>query len=547
MTDRYDELYRSFRWDVPARYNIARDCCGQWAADPSRVALYWEDESGAASRHTFADIQAAANRLSNALAGLGVRRGDRVALLMPQRPEMAIAYIAIFQMGAIALPLSHLFGPEALEYRMAHAGACAAIVEPTTIANLLAIRSRLPDLKQVIGVARAHGPEVLSYEDLVGKASASFQCVDTAADDPSIIIYTSGTTGAPKGALHAHRVILGNIPGFVYSHDFFPQPGDVFWSPADWAWAGGLFDALLPSWHFGMPVVGYRGRFDAEKAFYLLQKYKVTSTFLFPTALKLMMKAFPSPKDRFDLKLRSLMSAGEAVGVTLIEWAREQLGVTINEMFGQTEINYVVGNCQAAWPVKPGSIGRPYPGHRVAVIDEYGNRVPPGELGEIAIKREQDPVFFLEYWKNEKATKEKYIGDWAVTGDQGRMDEDGYLWYQGRSDDVIKSAGYRIGPAEIENCLVKHPAVANAAVIGKADADRGAIVKAFIVLQPGTAASQELLEDIQKHVRGRLAPYEYPREIEFIDALPMTTTGKVQRKELRKREEARSAPPAPSA
>jgi acetyl-CoA synthetase len=547
MTDRYDELYRSFRWDVPARYNIARDCCGQWAADPSRVALYWEDESGAASRHTFADIQAAANRLSNALAGLGVRRGDRVALLMPQRPEMAIAYIAIFQMGAIALPLSHLFGPEALEYRMAHAGACAAIVEPTTIANLLAIRSRLPDLKQVIGVARAHGPEVLSYEDLVGKASASFQCVDTAADDPSIIIYTSGTTGAPKGALHAHRVILGNIPGFVYSHDFFPQPGDVFWSPADWAWAGGLFDALLPSWHFGMPVVGYRGRFDAEKAFYLLQKYKGTSTFLFPTALKLMMKAFPSPKDRFDLKLRSLMSAGEAVGVTLIEWAREQLGVTINEMFGQTEINYVVGNCQAAWPVKPGSIGRPYPGHRVAVIDEYGNRVPPGELGEIAIKREQDPVFFLEYWKNEKATKEKYIGDWAVTGDQGRMDEDGYLWYQGRSDDVIKSAGYRIGPAEIENCLVKHPAVANAAVIGKADADRGAIVKAFIVLQPGTAASQELLEDIQKHVRGRLAPYEYPREIEFIDALPMTTTGKVQRKELRKREEARSAPPAPSA
>src|SRR5690606_18162452 len=228
MADRYDELYRAFRWEVPARYNIARDCCGQWAGDASRIALYWEDESGAASRHTFADVQAAANRLSNALEALGVQRGDRVALLLPQRPETAIAYIAIFQMGAIALPLSHLFGPDALEYRMAHAGACAAIAEPGTLANLLAIRGKLPDLKHVIGVAGAEGPGVLSYESLLKDESSSFDCVDTAADDPAIIIYTSGTTGAPKGALHAHRVILGNIPGFVHSHDFFPQPGDVF-------------------------------------------------------------------------------------------------------------------------------------------------------------------------------------------------------------------------------------------------------------------------------------------------------------------------------
>jgi acetyl-CoA synthetase len=254
-----------------------------------------------------------------------------------------------------------------------------------------------------------------------------------------------------------------------------------------------------------------------------------------------MMKAVPEPKKKYDLNLRSIMSAGESVGATVIEWAREQLGVTINEMFGQTEINYVVGNCQAAWPVKPGSIGRPYPGHRVAIIDEQGNELKKGELGEIAVDRRGDPVFFLEYWKNEKATREKFIGDWGCTGDQGRMDEDGYLWYQGRSDDLIKSAGYRIGPAEIESCLVKHPAVANAAVIGKPDETRGAIVKAFIVLQPGHPPSEHLIEEIKAHVRGRLAPYEYPREIEFIDALPMTTTGKVQRKELRKREEARKA------
>jgi acetyl-CoA synthetase len=538
MPDRYDELYKSFRWHVPERYNIAQVCCGQWAADRARCALYWEDESGATAAYSFWDIQVAANRLSNALAALGVKRGDRVALILPQRPETAIAYMAIFQMGAIALPLSHLFGPDALEYRMNHAEVSVAIVEPTTLANLWTIQDRLRDLRHVIGVAGARESAVHSWEGLLARASGAFARVETKADDPALIIYTSGTTGAPKGALQAHRLLIGNLSGFVHSHDLFPQPGDIFWSPADWAWAGGLFDALLPTWAFGLPILGYRGKFDAEKAYYLLAKYGIRNSFLFPTALKLMMKAVPEPKKRYDLNLRSIMSAGESVGVTVIEWAREHLGVTINEMFGQTEINYVVGNCQAAWPVKPGSIGRPYPGHRVAVIDEKGNELPPNQLGEIAVHRKGDPVFFLEYWKNPQATRDKFLGDWGCTGDQGKMDEDGYLWYQGRSDDVIKSAGYRIGPAEIESCLVKHPAVANAAVIGKPDETRGAIVKAFIV-QPGQAASQSLIDEIQKHVRGRLAPYEYPREIEFIDALPMTTTGKVQRKELRKREEAK--------
>jgi acetyl-CoA synthetase len=543
MPDRYDELYRGFRWDVPKRYNMARACCGNWAQDRGRFALYWEDESGAMAAYTYWDLQQAANRLSNALAALGVKRGDRVAIILPQRPETAIAYIAVFQMGAIALPLSHLFGPDALEYRMEHAEASVAIVEPGTIANLAAIRDRLTHLRHVIGVGGARAPGVQAWEFLLEKAASHFAPLDTDANDPALIIYTSGTTGPPKGALKAHRTLIGNVPGFVHSHDFFPRAGDMFWSPADWAWTGGLMDALLPSMMFGVPILGYRGRFDAEKAYYLIEKYGVRNSFLFPTALKLMMKAVPEPKKKYDFDLRSIMSAGESVGVTVFEWAKEHLGVTINEMFGQTEINYVVGNCQSAWPAKPGSIGRPYPGHRVAVIDDKGNDLPPGELGEVAINRhfngQPDPVFFLEYWKNPQATKEKFIGDWGCTGDQAKRDEDGYLWYQGRSDDVIKSAGYRIGPAEIESCLVKHPAVLNAAVIGKPDATRGAIVKAFIVLQPGHPPSPTLIEQIQSHVRGRLAPYEYPREIEFIDALPMTTTGKVQRKELRKREEAK--------
>ena len=535
MVNRYDEITRAFRWEVPARFNMAQACCGRWAAERSRFALYWEDESGARAAYSFWDIQQQANRLSNALAALGVKRGDRVALILPQRPETAIAYIAIFQMGAIALPLSHLFGPDALEYRMHDAGASVAIVEPTTLPNLWAVRGRLSGLRHVIGAGGARESGVHDWEALLAKASRNFECLDTAADEPALIIYTSGTTGAPKGALQAQRAILGNLPGFVHSHDFFPQQGDMFWSPADWAWAGGLLDALLPSWYFGLPILGYRGRFEPERAYDLLERYGVRNSFLFPTALKLMLKTVPEPRARYALDLRSIMSAGESVGATVIEWAREQLGVTINEMFGQTEINYVVGNCQSAWPVKPGSIGRPYPGHRVAVIDEKGQEVKRGELGEIAVHRAGDPVFFLEYWNNPQATKDKFAGDWGLTGDQGKMDEDGYIWYQGRTDDVIKSAGYRIGPAEIESCLIKHPAVANAAVIGKPDETRGAIVKAFIVLQPGQQPGEALEESIRSHVRGRLAPYETPREIEFIDALPMTTTGKVQRKELRKR------------
>jgi acetyl-CoA synthetase len=340
------------------------------------------------------------------------------------------------------------------------------------------------------------------------------------------------------------QCLLGNLPGFIHSHDGFPQPGDLFWSPADWAWTGGLMDALLPTLYFGQPIVGYRGRFDAERALRLIERYQIRNTFLFPTALKLMMKAFPKPRDAFDINLRSIMSAGEAVGTTVFEWAREALGVTINEMFGQTEMNYIVGNSQSQWPAKPGSMGRPYPGHRIAIIDDDGRERPRGEAGEVAIHRRApdgtlDPVFFLEYFANPDGTRAKFTGEWCRTGDVAIADDDGYLWYQGRADDMFKAAGYRIGPSEIENCLVKHPAVANAAVVPSPDETRGNVVKAFIVLAPGHAASPELEADIAQHVRKHLAPYEYPKEIEFIDALPMTTTGKVQRKVLRDREAAR--------
>jgi acetyl-CoA synthetase len=541
--DRYAEIHASHRWEVPSDFNIAQACCGRWATDRARFALYWEDEDGARAALTFFDLQQQANRLANSLAAADVRRGDRIALILPQRPETIVAHLAAYQLGAITVPLSFLFGPEALEYRLQNSAAKVAFVDPQSLPNLAPIRDRCTALTHVVGVAGASGPGVEPWESLQ-MAARHFARVETRATDPAILIYTSGTTGPPNGALMPQQCLIGNLPGFVHSHDGYPQPGDLFWSPADWAWTGGLMDALLPALYHGQPIVGYRGRFEPERALRLIERYQIRNTFLFPTALKLMMKAFPRPRDAFDVNLRTIMSAGEAVGTAVFEWAQSALGVTINEMFGQTEMNYIVGNSRSLWPAKPGSMGRPYPGHRIALIDDDGNEVGAGEPGEVAVHRRApdgaaDPVFFLEYFGNPEGTRNKFTGEWCRTGDVAVADADGYLWYQGRADDMFKAAGYRIGPSEIENCLVRHPAVANAAVVPSPDDVRGNVVKAFVVLAAGHAPSPSLEADLAQHVRKHLAPYEYPKEIEFIDALPMTTTGKVQRKVLRERELAR--------
>jgi acetyl-CoA synthetase len=549
--DEYAALYDAFRWSVPPRFNIAQACCARWALEtPDAVAIRSEDESGRLTVLTYAGLQREANRLSHALRRLGVARGDRVAIVMPQREETAVAHIALYQLGAVGMPLSMLFGPDALEYRLNDSGARLAIVDESGIANLLAARPSCPGLATVLAVGGARGQGDLDWVEACAAEPGTFAPVETLTDDAAVLIYTSGTTGPPKGALIPHRALIGNLSGFVASQNWFPQDDAVFWSPADWAWTGGLMDALLPTLYFGREIVAYQGRFSPETAFGLMQRHRVTHTFLFPTALKAMMKAVPAPRAHYDLRLRAIMSAGEAVGDAVFNWCRERLSVPVNEMFGQTEMNYIVGNSFTRWPARPGSMGRPYPGHRVAVIDDAGTECPRGTPGDVALHRRDihghpDPVFFLGYWHNADATAAKYTGDpadsWCRTGDMAVMDADGYLWYQGRSDDLFKAAGYRIGPSEIENCLVKHPAVANAAVVPKPDPERGAVVKAFIVLAPGFAGTAQLIDELQQHVRGKLAPYEYPKEIEFIAALPMTTTGKVQRRVLRLQEAARAA------
>ena len=544
----YDEIYNAFTWHVPKNFNIAQVCCTRWAAEPERVAVHYEDDTGATATLSYAMLQSQANRLSNLLRRLGVTRGDRVALILPQCCETAVAHMACYQLGAVAMPLSILFGPEALGYRLQDSSAVVAVVDAGGAANLQTVIADCPALRQTIRV-RCDVPKGLDWDAALAAESAEFEAVTTQAGDPAILIYTSGTTGAPKGALLPQSALIGNLSGFVASQNWFPQAGDVFWSPADWAWTGGLMDALLPTLYFGHPIVGYRGRFTAETAFRLLEKYAVTNTFLFPTALKMMMKAVPAPRERYRLRLRAIMSAGEAVGDTVFRWGQVALGITINEMFGQTEMNYIVGNSAEKWPARAGSMGRPYPGHRVAVIDDTGNQVGPGGVGEVALHRHDihghpDPIFFIGYWNNPQATHDKFSGDWCRTGDLASLDDDGYLWYRGRADDMFKAAGYRIGPSEIENCLVGHAAVANAAVVPKPDPERGNIVKAFVVLSDGVARSdagdRALILQLQDHVRGKLAPYEYPKEIEFIDQLPMTTTGKVQRRILRLQEEERA-------
>ncbi|NMG02031.1 acyl-CoA synthetase [Azoarcus taiwanensis] len=544
--DRYETLHAAWRWEVPPRFNIHTVCCERWAADPSRPALVIEDEAGNVGRHTYAELADAVERLAAGLRQLGVERGDRVAIVLPQCLETVVAHFAVYRLGAVAMPLSMLFGPEALVYRLVDSGARVAIVDAEVRDALAAVSSQCPALAATVVVGgRAAAPAEHAWQDLLASERDGNPVADTLPTDPAVLIYTSGTTGPPKGALMPQQALLGNIPGFVASQNGFPRPGDVFWSPADWAWTGGLMDAMLPTLYFGQVLVGYRGRFSPEKAFELMARHGVTNTFLFPTALKAMMKAVPSPRGQYELRLRAIMSAGEAVGDTVFAWCDKALGVTVNEMFGQTEINYIVGNSCEDWPARAGSMGRPYPGHRVAVIDDWGEPLPPGELGEVAVNRrdrhgDPDPVFFLGYWNNPAATERKFSGDWCRTGDLAICDEGGYLWYKGRSDDMFKAAGYRIGPSEVENCLVGHPAVANAAVVPKPDPDRGAVVKAYVVLAAGYEAGAALVEALQLHVRGQLAPYEYPKEIEFIDALPMTTTGKVQRRVLRLQEEERA-------
>jgi len=529
----YETLYHRFRWHVPTHYNIGVDVCDKWAGDVDRLALIYETRDGKITRYTFSQVLRLANRTANLLTRQGVARGDRVAILLPQAPETAIAHVAVYKAGAVVVPLFTLFGIDALQYRLADSGTKLLITDAAGAAKIAQIRDALPELRAVYCIdAGVEGCQAL--HDAIQQCSDEFEAVNTRADEPALIIYTSGTTGKPKGALHAHRSLLGHLPGVEMSHDLLPQDGDLMWTPADWAWIGGLMDVLMPAWHHGLPVLAHRfEKFDPETAFAIMARHGVRNAFIPPTALK-MMRTVTNSGQRWGAQLRSLASGGESLGVELLEWGRETFGVAINEFYGQTECNMVLSSCGTLFPAMPGAIGKAAPGHNVRIVDDQGQVLPDGRIGNIAI-RSPDPVMFLGYWNNDQATREKYVGDWLLTGDTGMGHPGGYIQFVGRNDDVITSAGYRIGPGPIEDCLLAHPAVQLAAVIGVPDPQRTEIVKAFIVLKSGFVAGDALKRELQEHVKARLAAHEYPREVTFVDALPMTTTGKIIRRELRAR------------
>ena len=563
----YTQLVSRFHWRVPAAYNIGVDACDKWADGSGRLALIFEKSDGAQTRYTFDQIKAQSNRLAHSLERHGIQRGDRVAIYLPQAPETAVTHIAVYKMGAVAVPLFTLFGVDAIQYRLANSGAAALVTDREGCRRLREIRASLPGLKVIYcidgegeegarpagGVSTSAVPagagrtdtahthaahmdaacvDAVPFHPALARESDAYGPVQTAADDPAVIIYTSGTTGKPKGALHAHRVLLGHLPGVEMSHEFFPENAGLMWTPADWAWIGGLLDVLLPAWHHGVPVLARRfEKFDGASALELMARHGVTHTFLPPTALK-MMRGCAWPDAAGPRALRSVASGGESLGAELIDWGRRVLGVTINEFYGQTECNMLVSSCSSLFDPLAGAIGRAAPGHHVAIVDDRGVEVADGQEGNIGVKR-PDPVMFLGYWNNPEATAEKFVGDYLLTGDLGVRDAQGFIRFVGRNDDVITSAGYRIGPAPIEDCLIGHPAVRMAAVVGVPDAQRTEIVMAYVVLNEGFEGDEALVKALQAHVRTRLAAHEYPRAIRFVTSLPTTATGKIIRRELR--------------
>lgn len=512
---------RGFRWKIPKSFNIARACCDDWAAqDPDRVALIDVDDDGRA--WSYGALKDASDRLAQVLAAHGVGRGDRVAIVLPQSPAVLITHFAAMKLGAIVLPLFALFGADALRFRLADSGAVLAVSDGDGATKLEALRADLPDLRHVLSVDK-------DFWSRIKAASPLSQPVQTLAEDPAVLIYTSGTTGPPKGALHAHRFLLGHLPSIELHHRQFPQPGDRGWTPADWAWIGGLMDLALPCLYFGVPLVSHRMRkFDAAAAWDLIARFDIRNLFVPPTALKLM-RMQPVPA---GVRIRSLSSGGEALGADLLEWGRQALGVDISEIYGQTECNIFITSVPGLMEARPGWMGLPVPGAEVALFDARGRPVGPGGTGEICVRRGH-AAMFLRYWKAPEQTARRFRSDWLRTGDLAQCDALGRYRYVARDDDLICSSGYRIGPSEIEACLNRHPDVVMAAVVGEPDAERGERVVAHVVLRAGLGGSDMLSETLRDMVATRVSPHLTPRRIEYHRALPMTATGKILRRALR--------------
>ena len=525
----YEEMRAAHRWEVPERYNIARDVCDKH--DPDRLAMVWEDWEGNERRVSFGELQELSNRFANVLEAVGVERGDRVATLLPSLPETAAVFLGTYKRGAILLSMSVLYGDEGIVHRLRDSGARLVV---TDVAN----RERIPD-----GLAERVLVMGDDFETAMDDASPDYEPVDTSADDPAQLYYSSGTTGLAKGILHAHRYLLAHEE-FEFCHDV--RDGELFHGSGEWAWAAGICPLLGP-WRYGAValVQARKGGYDPEDHLRFLSKHGVENIFTTPTALRAM-TGVEDAGGRYPLeRVRIVCSAGEPLNPEVIRWFRDQFGVTVLDYYGLTESYPLCGNFPTV-EVREGSMGLPMPGWEVAILDEDEQPLPVGERGEICLRARSNPHYPIGYWNRPEDTEEVFGGDWFHTKDAATMDEDGYVWYAGRADDVIISAGYRIGPFEVESACVEHAAVKEAAAVASPDERRGDIVKAFIVLAAGHEPSDELAQEIKTHVRERHSAYAYPREIEFVDDLPKTLTGKIRRVELREQERERKGSSTPA-
>lgn len=528
----YEDLRDQFSWSIPKKFNIAEAVCDRWAQDEGRVAIVFEDANRNVHNVTYREIQRAANKLANLLASLGVVGGDRLTVCLPQTPECAIAHIACFKSGIVSCLASVLFGEDALKHRINNSQSKVCIVDADNYQKIENIFGDCPSLERIVVVGEVESDLPLGFYAATRELSDHWVNVETLAEDPAWVNYTSGTTGLPKGVVMPHRAVLGNVPLFEYLYDYFPRAGDVLWSQADWAWVAGFVDIFLVGFYHGCKVVSTSMKgFNPAEAFRILEDYKITVSLLTPTMLKMMREA-SARIEPSQVHLRVVLSGGEAVGSELANWANEHFNLTINEGFGQSECNGMIGTNANLMQVRHGSLGKPTPGSICAIVDEHGQEVADGERGNIAIQRPH-PAMLLHYLDDPVATEQKFIGDWMVTGDIGTRDTEGYFWFHGRSDDVITSSGYRIGPTEIEDVLLGSKAVKIVAVVGVPDELRTELIKAVVVLAEGWEPSPELTASLQDLVRNRLAKHEVPQIIEYVDSLPMTPTGKILRRALR--------------
>jgi acetyl-CoA synthetase len=531
----YEQLCDAFEWEVPEELNVVSYICDRWAEyAPDRTALYIKNDPRGKGEYTFGELQAAANQLANYFQSEGIERGDRVGVNVPQKAEAVIAHLAAWKVGAATVPLSTLFGRDGLRYRLDDSGAKACLIDESTVDVYRSISDDLDDLTTAltVGDVEQAGPETDFWAAIEGH-SAEFDTVTTAADDDLTIFYTSGTTGDPKGVRHAHRMLLGHLPLFAsWFLSLELTEDDVYWTPASWTWMGGLGIVVLPAMFYGMPTVGWNEQFEPEDVFELVETYEITNYWIPPTALRMMMQEEEAAAQHDVSSVRTITSGGESLGKTIIDWVNETFeGADIHEGYGQTEVNMIVGGCEPLGVQRPGKIGKPAPGQEIRILDPDTAEptVESGEIGEIGVKYEGNPACFKEYWNKPQKTDAKVQDGWLLMEDLGTMDEDGYVEFVSRKDDVIISSGYRIGPEEIEDSLAGHDAVADAGVIGIPDETRGEVPKAYIKLADGHSASEPLKQELKDHVKDRLAKYEYPRELEFIDELPKTATGKIKR------------------